>query len=160
MKWAEVWTDPLLSDLPFKVELDSWEQIVMNPIKVRHVLMRNAISDHLKGVIAGYGKTLQNLPVMTAENVKMPDVVWLSPERYEQMMNSEVSPVIPEICVEVLAPGEDRGRLLHKKDLYLAAGAVEFWLCDAEGNLEFYNDIDVLEYSRLMPAFPRRIEPN
>ncbi len=158
MEWANVWTDPLLSDLPFKVELDQWGQIIMKPVKVRHVLMRNAISDQLKQTLAGYGKALQCLPVMTQESVKMPDVVWFSPERYEQMQGSEVSPVMPEVCVEVLAPGESRERLLHKKDLYLAAGAVEFWLCDAEGGLSFYDDLDVLEYSRLIPAFPHRVE--
>ncbi|BBL75820.1 Uma2 family endonuclease [Methylomagnum ishizawai] len=160
MDWDHVWTDALLSDLPFKVELDPWGQIVMNPIKVRHVLMRNAISDQLKQVIAGYGKTFQCLPVMTPENIKMPDVVWFSPERYEEMRNSEVSPIMPEICVEVLAPGESVERLLHKKDLYLAGGAVEFWLCDDAGQLSFYDDLDVLEYSRLIPAFPHRVEPD
>ena len=97
---------------------------------------------------------------MTVESVKMPDVVWFSPERYEEMMHSEVSPVMPEVCVEVLAPGENRERLLHKKDIYLAAGAVEFWLCDDEGKLSFYDDLDVLEYSRLIPAFPHRIALN
>ncbi|SMF95230.1 Putative restriction endonuclease [Methylomagnum ishizawai] len=160
MDWDHVWTDALLSDLPFKVELDQWGQIVMNPMKVRHVLMRNIISDQLKQVIAGYGKTLQCLPVMTPENVKMPDVVWFSPERYEQMMHSEISPIMPEVCVEVLAPGENVERLLHKKDLYLRGGAVEFWLCDDTGKLSFYDDLDVLEYSRLIPAFPHRVEPD
>jgi hypothetical protein len=158
MEWPDVWTDPLLGDLPFKIELDSWGQIVMNPVKVRHVLLRNAISDQLKKVIAGYGVALQCLPVLTRDNVKMPDVVWLSPERYELMKRSDISSVIPEICVEVLAPGEDRERLLHKRDLYLEAGAVEFWLCDGEGGLTFLDDMDVLEYSRLIPAFPHRIE--
>ncbi|RME59856.1 Uma2 family endonuclease, partial [Candidatus Parcubacteria bacterium] len=31
MKWSEVLADPTLQDLPYKIELNEWEQIVMTP---------------------------------------------------------------------------------------------------------------------------------
>jgi Uma2 family endonuclease len=86
--------------------------------------------------------------VQTAENVKVPDVAWLSPERYSQIKHSAISPFAPEICVEVISPGNTRAQMMHKKDLYLAAGAVEFWLCDDKGGLVFYDADGIIRHSR------------
>ena len=47
--------------------------------------------------------------------------------------------------------------LPYKKELYFAAGAVEFWLCDEQGELTFHDSTGLIEQSRLVPAFPRRI---
>ena len=117
MDWAEVCADPLLHDLPYKVELDEWGQIVMSPAGVRHVLYQNAIAELMRD-LADSGKTLQELPVQTSENVKVPDVVWLSPERYAQIKDGVASPPAPEICVEVLSPSNSRAQMLHKRDLF------------------------------------------
>jgi len=150
VEWADVCVDPNLKDLPYKVELDQWGQIVMSPATVLHVLLQNAIADLLKASTAN-GKTLLELPVQTAENVKVPDVAWLSPERYDIIKRSAVSPVAPEICVEVLSPSNTLAQMMHKKDLFLAAGAVEFWLCDDKGRLVFYDASGDIRHSRLVP---------
>jgi hypothetical protein len=47
--------------------------------------------------------------------------------------------------------------MMHKKALFLEAGALEFWLCDNEGVMAFYAASGVLENSRLMPGFPKSI---
>ena len=39
-------------------------------------------------------------------------------------------PFSPEIVVEVLSPENSRPEMLHKRDLYLRAGAEQFWLVD------------------------------
>lgn len=156
LEWAEVCIDPALRDLPYKVELDQWGQIVMSPSGVRHVLLQNAIADLLKAEMAK-GKTLIELPVQTVENVKVPDVAWLSPERYDAIKHSAISPIAPEICVEVMSPSNSNARMMHKKDLYLAAGAIEFWLCDAKVGLVFYDTGGMIEHSRLAPGVPGEI---
>jgi Uma2 family endonuclease len=63
----------------------------------------------------------------------------------------------PEICAAVLSPGNTDAQMKHKKALFLAAGAVEFWLCDDDGAMVFHDAHGMLERSRLMPAFPLRI---
>lgn len=157
MEWPDVCADPTLKDLPYKIELDQWGQIVMSPASVRHVLLQNAIADWLRQ-FAGSGRTLLELPIQTGENVKVPDVVWLSQERYRQIRDTAVSPVAPELCVEVMSPGNTLAQLLHKRDLYFASGAREFWLCDQQGGLTFYDKRGVLAASDLVPGFPRQIE--
>ncbi len=86
----------------------------MSPATVLHVLLQNAIADLLKASAAN-GKTLIELPVQTAENVKVPDVAWLSPERYEIIKSNAISPIVPEICVEVLSPSNTLAQMMHKK---------------------------------------------
>ena len=36
MQWTEVIENPILKDLPFKVELNKWGQILMSPISNNH----------------------------------------------------------------------------------------------------------------------------
>jgi hypothetical protein len=36
MDWKEVTENPNLQNLPFKIELSEWGQIVMNPVKLNH----------------------------------------------------------------------------------------------------------------------------
>lgn len=157
MEWLDLCADPVLKDLPYKVELDQWGQIVMSPASVRHVLFQNAIAEQLRALVSE-GKALLELPIQTADNIKVPDVVWLSQERYQQIKHSAVSPIAPELCVEVMSPANTRAQMNHKRDLYFAAGALEFWVCDEAGEVAFYDATGLLGQSRLIPAFPRRIE--
>lgn len=157
LEWAQLCADPAFADLPYKLELDQWGQVIMSPAGVRHVLLQNVIADHLRA-LRSTGKTLLELPVQTAENVKVPDVAWLTPERYEKIKHTAVSPIAPEICVEVQSPSNSHAGMMHKKDLYMAAGACEFWLCDENGALRFYDATGKIEHSRLVPAFPSIVE--
>jgi hypothetical protein len=46
----------------------------------------------------------------------------------------------------------------EKKELYFARGAHEFWICDQDGGMRFYNNHARLEHSALAPDFPDRVE--
>lgn len=157
MEWPDVCADPCLKDLPYKVELDQWGQIVMSPASVRHVLFQNAIADLLRQRMNN-GKVLLELPIQTSENVKVPDVIWLSAERYQQIKDSAVSPVAPELCLEVMSPGNSLAQMRHKRGLYFEAGAKEFWLCNQQGTLTFYDVGGILKSSCLFPGFPPQID--
>ena len=37
MQWQDICDDKLLQDLPYKVELNQWGQIVMSPRKVKQI---------------------------------------------------------------------------------------------------------------------------
>ncbi|KFB70144.1 Uma2 family endonuclease [Candidatus Accumulibacter vicinus] len=159
MDWEQVCADPSLKDLPYKIELNEWSQIVMSPASIRHVILQDYISSLLKSLL-NKGRVLQEFPVATSENIKAPDVVWISDELLAQVRDETASPTAPELCIEVMSPGNTKKQQLHKKELYLEAGAKEVWICSEEGNVEFYDQSGILEKSKITPGFPDWIKPN
>lgn len=157
MNWEQICTDPNLKSLPYKIELNEWGQIVMSSANIRHVDFQDRITEWLKFLLKE-GRTLQEFPVDTSENVKAPDVIWISGERFEKVREKVSSPIAPEICVEVMSPGNTKQHVLHKGQLYFEAGAEEFWICDDHGNIEFYNSEGRLERSALVQEFPTKVE--
>ena len=159
MDWDQVCDDLTLKDLPYKIELNKWGQIVMSPASIRHVIFQDHIAAVLKSLLKK-GRVLQEFPVMTAENVKAPDVVWISDGLLTQVREQTASPIAPELCIEVMSPGNTKAQQLRKKTLYLEAGAKEVWICSEQGNVEFYDASGKLQQSVIAPSFPSRIEPD
>jgi Uma2 family endonuclease len=157
LKWEQICANPQLQNLPYKIELNQWEQIVMSPASIRHVLFQDRIAEWLK-FLRKQGKTLQEFPVETTENVKAPDVIWMSDARLAQIKDQISSPIAPEVCIEVMSPGNTKAHMLHKSTLYFAAGAQEVWLCDNNGTMEFYTPAGQIEHSQLVPDFPLKVE--
>jgi hypothetical protein len=48
--------------------------------------------------------------------------------------------------------------MMAKKDLYLKAGAVEYWLCDEAGIVRFFDKSGALDASRFCPGFPAQVQ--
>ena len=46
----------------------------------------------------------------------------------------------------------------EKKELYFARGAQEFWICQEDGGMRFYNNHAQLESSQLALNFPTRVK--
>ena len=80
MTWEEVCADPLLQDLPYKIELNRWGNIEMSPARSRHGEHQAEIA-HLLRLRKPGGISMTECGVETAENVKVPDVAWISFER-------------------------------------------------------------------------------
>ena len=53
MKWDEVCKDTLLQDLPYKVELNEWGNIVMSPASNRQGNLQTKIASHLMSHLPG-----------------------------------------------------------------------------------------------------------
>ena len=51
MKWEEVCEYKELQDLPFKIELNKWGQIVMSPVKVKHSFYQGEILFLLRSLL-------------------------------------------------------------------------------------------------------------
>jgi Uma2 family endonuclease len=60
--------------------------------------------------------------------------------------------------VEVLSPFNSKAEIEFKKQLYFRAGAEEYWVCDEEGALQFFNLSGPTEKPCLCPAFPSILE--
>ena len=158
MNWQQVCEHPSLQDLPFKIELDGLGKIIMSPTRVFHGIYQAEIG-HLLRSLRPEGQTVTECAVQTTLGTKVADVAWASAERAAEIGDVFDCSVAPEICVEILSPGNTHEEMMAKKRAYFAAGAQEFWLCDEEGEMSFYLPSRKVRKSRLVPEFPERIEP-
>ena len=155
--WEEVCADPRFSDLPFKVELNRYNQLIMAPPNYRHSRRQLKIGLLLSRLLKG-GEASTETAVRTSDNVKVPDVVWASREIVQRYADAYDLPVAPEICVEVLSPTNSPAEIAQKRALYFEAGAREVWICDLEGAMHFHAPAGPLERSALCPKFPAQIK--
>jgi len=157
MNWQEVCEHPQLQNLPFKVELNRWGQIVMSPVKVRHSFFQGRIQRLLETFLKT-GEVMPECAIATTDGVKVADVVWCSSDRFAQIEAEVAASIAPEICIEVKSAGNTEEEMLWKRELYLAAGALEFWVCDDQGGVTFYDRSGALTRSLLVPNFPQQIQ--
>ena len=104
------------------------------------------------------GEVIVECAVDTEDGTKEADVVWASKERFAIIRDEFSSSIAPEICAEVMSPSNTPSEMMTKKDLYLKAGAKEYWLCDETGNVKFYDASGALNGSRFCPGFPSKVE--
>jgi Uma2 family endonuclease len=156
MQWKDVVADPNLQDLPFKIETNEWGQIVMTPARLQHRNYQSKIAGLLQAKI-DHGETVTECPIQTAMGTKVADVAWFSSERWAQVKDEYDSPVAAEICVEILSPSNSSGEIQQKKALYFERSASEVWICDANGQMTFYDQNGQMRTSQLVPAFPLHI---
>ena len=65
------------------------------------------------------------------------NVAWASPECMAELSDRSCFPRCPEICVEVLSPGNTEAELHEKMELSFNAGAKEVWICETFGAMRF-----------------------
>ncbi|MBX3012707.1 MAG: Uma2 family endonuclease [Caldilineaceae bacterium] len=160
MQWKDVVTNPSLQDLPFKIETNEWGQIVMTPTRNKHGALQFKIAKLLDGLMQQSerkGTTVTESAIQTSKGTKVADIAWFSQERWLIVEDEFDAPIAPEICVEVLSPGNSTGEINEKKALYFAAGAYEVWVCHSDGSLSFYNAQGKVAQSNLVPNFPKQI---
>lgn len=129
MQWQDICDDKLLQDLPYKIELNQWGQIVMSPTKIKHGFFQNKIGSLLDQLTTGGEATIE-CAIQTADNVKVADVAWASDERADIILEEVSASIAPEICVEVRSDSNTNAEMEFKKKLYFEAGAQEVWICD------------------------------
>ena len=167
MNWQEVCQIPYLQHIPFKVELEEGGRLLMSPVSLQHVKLQSKIQSLLSTLLKG-GEVFCEFPLQITkpedtgeETIKIPDVVWISYKRIKKIpKRSFASPIPPEICVEVLSPRNTSKEMLEKQRVYFEKGALEFWVCDNNGNMDFYNKEGQLKHSELVPNFPKKIKPS
>lgn len=152
-QWQEIVSDPLLSELPYKVETNSRGQIVLSPQKNRHSLLQDAVQNLLRRH-APEGPTPPEFAIATPEGVKVPDVAWTSPDRQREMEKTgDPTTLAPEICVEVLSESNTEEEIREKRELYREAGAEEVWIVSEDGEVRFFGE-EKMERSEIAPEFP------
>ncbi|KNZ32199.1 MAG: hypothetical protein AD742_13090 [Methylibium sp. NZG] len=132
MRWAELCNDPLLRDLPGKVELNAYGVIEMSPASNRHGINQMAIGRALAEQLPD-GTAMVECSIATSEGVRVPDVAWASADFMACHGDVTPYPAAPEICVEVRSPSNTDAEMVFKTRLFLEAGAVEVWIVSEAG---------------------------
>ncbi len=155
-RWQKIVDDPLLSDLPYKVETNRRGQIVLSPHKNRHSRQQKLILKRLDSLLQS-GEAFPEWALATSEGVKVPDVIWASASRLDEMEETgDPATLAPELCVEVMSESNDWDEAHEKRALYREAGAEEVWIVEKDGSVRFFAD-DELGHSELAPDFPQSI---
>ena len=154
MNWQEVCDNPALQDLPFKIELNRFGQIVMSPASNWHGALQVKISSKL---LALGGEVITECSVQTSDSTKVADVAWLSDAFVTRHGMSTPYEEAPEICVEILSRSNSSDEMDVKRALYFEAGATEVWECDQDGMMTFYGKTGKIEQSEIAAEFPKRM---
>lgn len=105
------------------------------------------------------GEATIELAVRTEAGVKVPDVVWLSDDRWAQIPDdAEASPLMPELCVEVRSEGNTDAEMAEKRQLHLEEGAQEVWICDEQGAFRVFGTDGGRSGSVLAPGAPGALD--
>lgn len=155
MTWEEAVEDPILQGLPYKVELNGYGNVIMSPTRYAHGGYQAKIVTLLDKLLDG--KVVTEGAVQTSDNVKVPDVAWLTWDHWKTAEKELAASTAPAICVEVTSKSSYRRELDEKKALYFEAGAKEVWFCDRMGNMLFHTPDGQVAASTLCPDFPASI---
>ena len=159
-RWQAVCADSSMHSRAERIETNRYGQIVMMPPPgFSHSTRQSCIFAHLLSAFPT-GAAVE-VAVLTADGVKGIDVAWISEGRVKRGLKADVLTIAPEICVEVISPGNTKQEMEDKRALYFGAGAEEVWLCDEKGALHFYlkGEPEVAaKSSMLCPTMPRRVK--
>jgi Uma2 family endonuclease len=153
IRWAELCNDPLLRNLPGKLELNAYGVIEMSPASNRHGIRQAAISHALTTQLPA-GTAMVECSVVTPEGVRVPDVAWASAEFMARHGDVTPFPEAPEICVEVRSPSNTDAELKFKRQLFLNAGAVEVWIVAEAGGWQVFDGQGEQKTSRYGVTLP------
>ena len=157
--WETILADRSLRDLPYKIETNRFDKIIMSPASNWHSDFQYEIALQLGRRMRG-GRVSVEFAIETADGIRVPDVIWISRARREPYGRTVTLPIAPEICIEILSPSNRREELLGKMTLYFAKGAQEVWLCDESGHMEFFSAASApapIPASQLCHDFPLQI---
>jgi Uma2 family endonuclease len=119
-----------------RYELDEGELIEMTRPTYKHNrVLKNlifALETFCRRTHVGEVLVSENLYALSPNTRRAPDVAVILGDRYEELKDAKVIPIIPEIAAEVLSPSETP-RMIHRKlKQYFTAGVKEVWLIDPD----------------------------
>jgi Uma2 family endonuclease len=136
MNWADVLADKTLRDLPYKIELDRYGNIVMSPASNRHGRLQAWIVSFLERRLGS--EAITECSIDTPEGVKVADVAWCSPDFLARHGYETPYTAAPDLCVEIRSPSNSREEMRAKVGLYLEKGAREVWIVFETGEVRFF----------------------
>lgn len=160
LRWLELCNDPMLHDLPGKVELNAYGVIELSPASTRHGRLQAALVGLLCAEMPD-GEVLIESGILTSEGVRVPDVAWVSRAFWLRHGETTPLPEPPELCIEVRSPSNTDREMAFKKQLFLDAGAQEVWIVAKDGSVTMFDANGPRATSRygVVPQLPPPVEP-
>lgn len=150
MTWDEVVSNPILRNLPFKIELNGFGQIVMSPRSNKQGAIRSEVGFKIYDS-KKCGQVIFGCSSATSDGVKVADVAWASDEFMAEFGEVTPYPKAPEICVEVVSPSNTKEEIEHKVELYLAKGALEVWVVSSDKEISYFTHAGQIKKSKIVP---------
>ena len=150
----------MLAKIEGRVETDRYGHVLMSPPPAaNHGSYQAEVTVRLRELMPR-GRVLTECPISTADGVRAADIAWASPECVRELGAGTCFVLAPEICIEVISPGNSSAELREKTALYFDAGAKEVWLCSESGAMTFFvtGDAKPRTDSGLCADFPARVE--
>jgi Uma2 family endonuclease len=152
MTWDEIINNPLLRNLPFKIETNKYGQILMSPASNRHGMLQFDVGKRIDRKKKS-GTVITECSIETSDGVKVADTAWASDEFMAEFGETTPYPKAPEICIEVVSPSNSKEEIEHKTELYLAKGALEVWVVNNQKEVTIYGHTGKLKKSKIVPNF-------
>ncbi len=152
MRWSEVLTSPYLKNLPFKIELNQFGQVLMSPASNVHGAVQVDMAYVFKSKLKS-GQTFSECSIQTRDGVKVADVAWASDEFLARHGDVTPFPQSPELCVEIVSLSNSKRETEHKVSLYFAHGAQEVWVVNLKKEVSMHVGGLPAVKSRIVPRF-------
>lgn len=152
VKWQEVIDNPFFQNVPYKVELNKYGTILMSPASNKHGIAQNKAARGIERVNRN-GVVIIECSILTSEGVRVADVAWASDEFIAEFGDVTPYPKAPEICVEVVSPGNSNAEMEEKIRLYLEKGALEVWIVSEYSQVNFYTHTGKIKKSKSAAGF-------
>lgn len=144
--------NPFFRNVPYKVELNKFGQILMSPASNRHGILQNKVARAIE-IQKRSGIIIIECSILTSEGVRVADVSWASDDFYSEFGEMTPFPKAPEICVEIKSPANSKSEMDEKIRLYLEKGALEVWIVDEYGKAAFYSHTGKIKKSKIAADF-------
>ena len=145
IRWNELAAD---AESPDYFELNEFGELIKSPKPTTgHQRVASAVGRAL--VSQPGGEAVTEVSVVTDRGIRVPDVVWMSSERWGECKGQTPLQVVPDLCVEVLSPGNTREEIAMKVSAYLRGGAREVIVVGLKGEVELFGPDGKRESSAL-----------
>lgn len=152
LKWQEVIDNSFFQNVPYKVELNKYGTIMMSPASNKHGIVQNKVGREIEKIKQS-GVIIIECSILTSEGVRVADVAWASDEFIAEFGEVTPFPKAPEICVEVVSPGNSKAEMEEKIRLYLEKGALEVWIVSEYSQVNFYTHTGEIKKSKIAANF-------
>jgi Uma2 family endonuclease len=133
-RWTELSEDP---ESPDRYELSEFGELILSPKPTNdHQRVAQAVVRALEARLGPEASV--EISVYTDRGIRVPDVVWMPAARWREVKGKSPFPFVPDVCVEVLSPGNSRAEIMMKTGAYLRGGAREVILVGRKGEVEYF----------------------
>ena len=152
MQWSEVLENPYLRNLPCKIELNQYGQVLMSPASNLHGSVQAKVTSLFDQKMKS-GVVITGCSVQTRDGVRVADVAWASDEFIARHGTATPYLQAPELCVEVVSPSNTKSEIDYKVSLYFAHGAQEVWVVSLQKKVTIYVGGLPSAKSKFLPKF-------